>query len=82
MNQTELSQLAAEIAQHLPRQLPLSVMLWDSELIGQYLNRSHRHVMERVVIQPTFPAAIRMPKAQPLWKAIEVINWVEKFKEH
>ncbi|MDP3308274.1 hypothetical protein [Methylotenera sp.] len=80
VNQVELSQLAAEIAQHLPPQLPISIALWDGETIGQYMKRTSRYVMERVVCLPTFPKAIRMPQAQPLWKACEVINWTEQFK--
>lgn len=81
MNPSEITQLAAEIVKHMPPSLPIDIVLWDGELIGKYLNRSKRHVLERVVIQPTFPKAIRMPKAQPLWKAKEVIAWVEKYKE-
>ncbi|MFM0663298.1 hypothetical protein [Paraburkholderia sediminicola] len=67
--------------------LPVEIDLWDAGTIGQYLKRSTSLVRERVVCQPSFPAAIRLPngngqRMHPLWKAREVIDWAESHREH
>ncbi|GJG92887.1 hypothetical protein [Cupriavidus pauculus] len=66
--------------------IPLEAQLWSTKEIGEYLQRPAKVVRERVVNVPGFPAPIRLPnpgslgKAQPRWKAIEVIKWVESYQ--
>jgi hypothetical protein len=59
--------------------------LWDKTDIADYLRMSASHVSQRLLCQPGFPQAIRVPYqdryTQPRWKAVEVIAWVEKFQE-
>jgi hypothetical protein len=67
--------------------IPVEIDLWDADTIGSYLKRSASVVRERIVCQPSFPAAIRLPNSNgqrmhPLWKAREVINWAESYREH
>lgn len=65
--------------------IPLDVALWDTATIAKYLNRNDAAVRERVTPLPDFPKAIRLPSKQgvgrPLYKAREVIEWVEKHQE-
>lgn len=65
--------------------IPLAHALWDTATIATYLNRSDAAVRERVTPLPDFPKAIRLPSKQgvgsPLYKAIEVITWAEKYRE-
>lgn len=81
-----IDQLAEAIALHMPTPIPLSVDLWSSKEIAAYLKKSEREVIERVVVVPGFPQAIRLPtlrgsKSHPRWKAIEVIEWAERHQE-
>jgi hypothetical protein len=86
-----LGLLIAKLAERLEAiarpALPVDIDLWDADTIGQYLKRSTSLVRERVVCQPSFPAAIRLPngngqRMHPLWKAREVIDWAESHREH
>lgn len=66
--------------------VPISVDLWDADMIAAYLKRSSRQVMSRYAPLPDFPRAIRLPSTtggcgQPLWKATDVIAWAEKYQE-
>lgn len=84
--QTVIEQIAAAVVSHLPPQTPIDKQLWDLESIGRHLRRKSETVRTGVVCKPDFPKAIRLPsdvgrKSQPLWKAIEVIEWAEKYQE-
>ncbi|WP_321853857.1 hypothetical protein [Paraburkholderia tropica] len=66
--------------------IPVDIALWDAETIGTYLKRSTSVVRERVVCQPSFPVAIRIPtgagqRGHALWRAAEVIAWAESHRE-
>lgn len=61
--------------------LPLSVDLWDTNILATYFKRSAARVRSDIVCLPTFPRPIRLPvegRSQALYKAREVIAWTEK----
>lgn len=81
-----LDALAAAIAAHLPRRIPLAVDLWSHAEIAAYLKVGQRQVADRYVCLPDFPRAIRIPTrgdgaGHPRYKAAEVIAWVGKYQE-
>lgn len=65
--------------------IPHDVDLWDSDICAAYFKRSQRHFTDRIATLPNFPQAIRLPaptgKSQPLYKAVEVIAFAEKYQE-
>jgi len=80
------------VAGQIKLAVPLSIVLWDAELIAEYLRRSPQVVRERAVTLPGFPRPIRIPsvqagkpdtvsKALPRWKAAEVIAWTASLRE-
>lgn len=84
-DQSIIDRLAAAVAGQINR-IPIEIDLWDSARIGEFLKVGSRQVLERYAPLPNFPRAIRLPtpqggNGQPLWKAVEVIAWAEKFKE-
>ncbi len=86
MTAIDLDQLAAAIASHMPRRIPLAVDLWGVSEIAAYLKVEPRHVGERYACLPGFPRAIRLPsqgrgRGHPRYKAAEVIAWAEKHQE-
>lgn len=85
MTETDLlDRLADAIAMRIKPALPLTVALWTTDEIGQYLHRSRERVCTDIVCLPTFPRPIRLPvkgRAQALYKAREVIAWTEKHQE-
>lgn len=87
MSDTELiERLSAALAEKANPTIPLNIRLWDIATIAQYLNRNVDVVRQRIVCLPSFPPAIRLPAGEasvgkPLWKAAEVIEWVESHKE-
>lgn len=87
MSELELvTKLAVELARQLRSPIPLTIDLWDVGTIAKYLKREDASVRERIICLPDFPKAIRLPsqtgrRGHPLYKATEVIAWVEKFKE-
>lgn len=65
---------------------PFEHRLWDADECAQYLHKNKRVFMERYAPMPSFPKRISPPntrggRSQPLWKAIEVVDWVMKFQE-
>ncbi|NYE62225.1 hypothetical protein FHW58_003440 [Duganella sp. 1224] len=68
-----------------PPAIPLSIDLWDIASIAAYLKRDPQVVRERMACLPSFPKAIRLPtktgRAQPLYKAMEVIAWTNSHQE-
>ena len=89
MNETDLiERMAQAVAHHIaPRvPIPIEIDLWDMATIAGYLKRDASTVRERLACLPDFPKAIRLPSAsrrgaQPLYKATEVIRWVETYQE-
>jgi prophage regulatory protein len=85
-NDERLIHILERIAEKLNATVPFDIDLWSSDQIAAYLKKDRRKVMERVVCLPDFPKAIRLPsvtggKQHPLWKACEVIQWVESYQE-
>jgi hypothetical protein len=86
MNEMEVIAKLAEAIErlHTPA-IPLSIDLWDIAIIAQYLKRDPQVVRERMACLPEFPKAIRLPtktgRAQPLYKATEVIAWTQRYQE-
>lgn len=82
MTPADISMLAAEIVKLMPPPIPIEVAMWDGDMIALYMRRNARTVKEKVVMHPTFPKPYRITaNAHPLWKASEVIEWVEQHKE-
>lgn len=66
--------------------MPFEFVLWSAEDIAGYLRRaSPRVVTDRIVKAPDFPKPTQLPspkgKGHPLYKAIEVVQYIEKFRE-
>lgn len=66
--------------------IPVDVDLWDVKTIASYMKRNAQVVRERITSLPDFPAAIRLPSngprgGYPLWKATEVMAWVQRYKD-
>lgn len=66
--------------------VPLDIELWTIRHIAAYLHRTEKVTSERIVTLVGFPQAIRLPtpngsRGQPMWRAAEVVDWVEKHKE-
>ena len=81
-----IERLAEAIEKRIKPALPLSIALWDTEAIANYLQRAPRVVRAKIVGAPGFPAPIRLPNdegvsSQPLWKASEVVAWAESHRE-
>lgn len=85
----DISNLAKALAEQLTPKIPFDVALWDTASIAEYMKVSKSQVAQRIICQPTFPKSIRIPtangkksdsRAQPRWKAKEVIEWTEKHK--
>jgi hypothetical protein len=80
-----ITRFAAAVAEHLRPPIPLAIDLWDIATIAAYLKRDPQVVRERMACVPDFPRAIRLPtktgRAQPLYRAAEVIKWVAGHQE-
>lgn len=86
MNENEFfSRMAQLMATVAAPGIPMKDALWDTETIALYLKRNTAVVRERITPQPGFPKAIRIPtkqgRAQPLYKASEVIDWVMSYRD-
>ena len=72
--------LAALLKKLSEPSIPVQVDAWDTECIARYMKRSANTVRREVVVQPSFPKPMRLPgagKSQALYKAREVIAWLE-----
>ncbi|MGZ9027351.1 MAG: hypothetical protein ACXW2U_08775 [Telluria sp.] len=80
-----IGQLAEAVAALAKPAIPIDLDLWDIATIATYLKRDPQVVRERMACLPSFPKAIRLPtktgRAQPLYYAKEVIEWVRSYKE-
>ena len=63
--------------------MPFELVMWSAEDIAGYLRRkSSRDVVDRLLKEPGFPAPHRLTgKALPLYRAVEVVQYIEQFKE-
>lgn len=82
----DLDQLAAAIANHLPRRIPFAVDLWSAAEVALYLKVTPRQVGDRYAKQEDFPRAIRLPtrgarRGHPLYRAADIVKWAEKYME-
>ena len=72
--------MAGELANQIKSALPLSIQLWNRKHLSQYLNRKET-ALNKLICQPDFPQPIRLhseqSKTQPLWRAADIIKWVE-----
>lgn len=60
--------------------LPVQIDAWDTSCIARYMKRSPDYVRREVLVLPGFPRPMRLPgpaRAQPLYKAREVVAWLE-----
>lgn len=61
--------------------IPLEAQYWSVKEIAEVLKVSASQVYQRIVCQPTFPKARRIPttegRGHPRWKAVEVLEWIE-----
>ena len=83
MNTEELLEKLLERLDQQRTQVPLSDQLWDTEVIAGYLRRSYSTVRDAILVQPSFPKAIRLPgkgRSYPLYQATDVISWAKSFK--
>lgn len=80
-----LEKLATALAKHFRHIIPVDVDLWDVAMVASFLKRDAAVVRERITCLPDFPKAIRLPakqgRAHPLYKASEVIQWAETYRE-
>lgn len=80
-----LEKLATALAKHFRHIIPIDIDLWDVSMVASYLKRDPAVVRERITALPDFPKAIRLParqgRAHPLYKAKEVIEWAETYRE-
>lgn len=81
-----VERLADAIERRIRPVVPLSVALWDIATVAAYLQRDPDSVRERIACLPDFPKPIRLPSAtkrggHPLYKAAEVIQWAESYRE-
>ena len=67
------------------RSIPFEYKLWTVEHIAEYLNRNISTVRDTVLCLPDFPRPFRLPArtkaGHALYKASEVIEWVEGHRE-
>lgn len=82
-----LDKLASALAKHFKPvfAVPVDIDLWDVSMVAAFLKRDASVVRERITCLPDFPKAIRLPAKQgrghPLYKASEVIQWAETYRE-
>jgi hypothetical protein len=60
--------------------IPVAVDAWDAAHIARYMKRTPDTVRREIIVQPSFPKPMRIPgagKTHPLFKAREVIAWLE-----
>jgi len=81
----EAEKLIEQLTELLSRPaLPVSIDAWDTDCIARYMKRSADTVRREIIVQPTFPRPMRIPgagKAHALYKAREVVAWLESHQE-
>lgn len=67
--------------------IPIIARYWNAKSVAICLDCSVSQVNDRYAPMPDFPKARRFPtvdnrKSHPKWKAIEIIEWADKWKEN
>lgn len=84
MNDTVEKQILATLqAIEKKPNIPITVARWNSAACAEFLQKSPKYFLEHIACRPDFPEPnrIKLPgkrKGQPLWKASEVIKWLDK----
>ncbi|WP_187364207.1 hypothetical protein [Massilia genomosp. 1] len=76
--------VAGSVGKRVALVVPGSLDLWDTSDIATYLKRSADTVRRDIVVQPSFPKAVRLPgtaKPQALYIARDVVRWAESFQQ-
>lgn len=76
-----IEKIVTAVAGRTKPALPLTVELWDTAGIGDYLKRSPDNVRREIICLPGFPRPVRLPvagRAHALYKAREVVAWAER----
>lgn len=83
---TDIAELANALKRLSPH-IPAYQDFWSVREIAFLLKRSENVVRDHIVHLPDFPAPYRLPsrsnkgRSHPLWRAAEVLEWVERFRE-
>lgn len=87
---TELQELIEVIRGGSPA-IPFDERLWNAGHIAEYLCRSAKDVSDNVTKTPGFPKPVEIVtsrcgtedtfRGRKLWKAIEVVDWVDQFRK-
>lgn len=75
-----------EALRALATPIPLTVDLWSTREVAQFLKHTEKTTRDKIVAKPDFPRPIRIStgargRGHPRWKAREVIAWAEKQQE-
>lgn len=81
-----IDQLAESIARHTARRIPLAVDYWSAAEIAEAFNVAESQVREVFAVDPQFPKSFRLPvrgggRGHPRWKATEVQQWAERYRD-
>jgi len=85
-NTNIIDQLAEAIAMHTQPPVPIDKQVWNAKQCAAYIGKSYQTFMSYYAPLPSFPKRINLPntsggKSGPMWKAIDVINWVFSHQE-
>ncbi|SFK75660.1 hypothetical protein SAMN05216302_101481 [Nitrosomonas aestuarii] len=86
-NPNIIDQLAKAIALHNTKpHVPIEKEVWNAKECAGYIGKSYQTFMSYYAPLPSFPKRIKLPstsggQSSPMWKAIEVINWVFSHQE-
>ncbi|PTN13199.1 hypothetical protein [Nitrosomonas aestuarii] len=81
-----IDQLAEAIALRAPPPVPIEKQVWNAKQCAAYIGKSYQTFMSYYAPLPSFPRRINFPSTSggrpgPMWKAIDVINWVFSHQE-
>lgn len=77
-----IERLIAKLQQ--PIQVPISVARWDVKTCASFMRVSESRFRQNYASREDFPKPARLPykggRGQPIYKAQEVIDWVDKWE--
>jgi hypothetical protein len=77
-----VEEMFKQVVERLDRIESTQPELWDTKRVAQFFNRSPDRTRREILIQPTFPKAVRIEadgrKAHPQWWSNEVRAWAKK----
>lgn len=81
----DINELVSALKRLSPH-IPASQDFWSTREIAYLLKRSENVVRDHIVHLPDFPRPYRLPsrnrgRSHPLWRAAEVLVWMEKYRE-